>query len=899
MRAMRGAARPTSEVASDLVRISAASLEGTLPEAARNSVPPLLFNKAAQLSLHAAKKIPTISNAAAVLVVELSDFPSGRGDALQGPGGAAIVLLQDQAGAFLLHGVEVRVLDEVALVLESQQRSAPLANSTSVQSPPRKMPTTGRKRMLAQWARSLAHALVSAGAVEKSPGEGGLGIAAVALKMGGVYAEAVVPAGQTPAELAAELAESVEVVSREIEALQLDVRASRVRAPPSRAAARAEAEDGSAASFVSLSASAGRGATSPADSRPVSSRSDRSAASEALSMARAQSIIELKLLGVPPAAAKVMVIENVTAAMARSMGPALMADMLSEAQVSLTGFAAAQFLMFLGASPADAPALPSTHASPTAAQLAAATTAAPPLSMPILPGREGAGALPESLAPPAGAGKATEVEVAVAAAANAAEAADAAAAHVARLRAAQRDGSGAQSEAASAPRIPSPPLELTEQQPRPVVSARGLECWVAVREVKGDLLELLREVPTHKVEATIKAVAGLFDATARLLSGEWDGESMVGLLGPQVTAAFRSVSSTAASALEAVTQNLEPSTRAILALSAVCASGNTAPRGGGYARGETACAGLSDPVRKAVERLGATSGGRDLVTKLEGLGVGSATDEAASSAFRQAVSAGELDPDFGPHLSMLLHQEKMSKAPSGERNLTSNASSVWASVVEVRARLGQARVRAYKHLLPKAVDALAFVTATNCCQLSLEVVCGAKKLPPGDARMAAARAWPVLIALSRECHPREAADLELGLLRVCNDAFDRADTAENMIKAVAPVFDKMAVLYDEYMKNGGTAPSWSAARKDTTLFDSEDARLDHFLTSPATHGKPFVASSSFTAGVDLGAGAGKTQPEQAATAAAATAKAATAAAARVQAAADKKAAEVAAAKAAK
>jgi hypothetical protein len=906
-------AASTVEQGGGLLRMSGALLKGTLPALAKDVVPSLMFDKAVMLSPAVAKKICKHTDAVACVVIEVSPYPSGRFNVLPpgDNGAAAILLLQEPEGSYVLHAVEMTLLHKVADLVTAEMarplRSSSVARVTSG-TPTRTptMPVQGRKHDLAVWASDCGSVLMRSGAVEKPLGQGGLGIAAAALRLDGVYTAVGTPASRRVAELE-RLDESVAVSARVLRVLS--VRASRASATSE--ASEAEVRADPDPPYVPLGESGGGGVVSPPrgslNGSPVSSRrSGRSAASEAASLARTNQTIALQEAGVPPEAVAVMLEQNVTAALARELGQDKLIGLLESKAVRLSAFSTAQLATFFAATPPPT-APPALAAAAAAAQLAAAATAAPPLSMPILPGREGAEALPKFLAPPAGMGEATEIDAAVKAAAAAAAAADAAAAQVARLQAAQRDGRVAQSPAASALCIPPPPLELLVGQQLPLVtSARGLLCWKTAFDMEGALRDLLLNVPMPEMEATVIAMAALFDASKCLLSEKgWRGDMMVALLQPQVTLAFQSVSTTAAGALDAVTRHLAPSTRAILALSSVCAPGNAAPRGGGYVRGsEAASTGPPDAVRKAVERLGAKPGGRDLVTKLEGLAAGSAADEAASSAFRQAVSAGELDPEFGAHLSMLLHQEKMSKAPSGERNFTSNASSVWVSVVEVRAQLAAARVRAYRDLLPKAVDKLAFVTATNCFKLSLEVVCGAKKLQslqPEEARLAAARAWPVLIALARECHPREAADVELGLLRVSSDAFDRTDTAENMLKNVTPVFEKMALLYDEYTTSGciGTPPSWSTARKDSTLFDSEDARLDYYLNrvGPAAQGKPFVANSSFAAGVvDLGAGAGRAQAAAAA-AAAATAKAA--AAARVQAVADKKAADAAAAKAAK
>jgi hypothetical protein len=290
-------------------------------------------------------------------------------------------------------------------------------------------------------------------------------------------------------------------------------------------------------------------------------------------------------------------------------------------------------------------------------------------------------------------------------------------------------------------------------------------------------------------------------------------------------------------------------------------------------------------MRRAAEQLAASKPGLAAVATLEGLARTSTASDGANSAFLQALHLAEIDQSFGPHLSTLLHQEKMVNAPTG--NLNSAACSVWASVVEVRMRAGPARARAFKEVMPKGLDAIAIITAVNLSKLTLELLCGGKKLQPAEVRMAAARAWPVLVAIARECHPRAAADVELGLLRMASDAFDRAECGETTVKAIEPVFAEMARLTDVYSTAGGELPSWSAARAATTLKGSEAAKLDEYF---ATVTKPKQPSGSvFGLGGDAAAYAKQQQ-----LAAAETAKAAAA----TKLAAEKKAAADAAAKAA-
>jgi hypothetical protein len=253
-----------------LMDMTAAALAGTLPAEAVSDVPPMMVNAACRVPPRVARKITSRTDAVALVVVEISARPSGRCDALQGGGGpAAIVLLQEREGTYVLHGVETAALYTVASAAgvdadpAQPQRRSRAATATPIKSPA-KRPLRGRKHDLAVWAASYAEEVLRAKAVEKPIGEGGLGIPVEAFRAGGVYTEVGTPMARNVSELEESIAEA----QREFSVLS--VRAAARQASRALAEAGGEAEAGAEASYVPLSETGGRGVVSPASSLPVS-----------------------------------------------------------------------------------------------------------------------------------------------------------------------------------------------------------------------------------------------------------------------------------------------------------------------------------------------------------------------------------------------------------------------------------------------------------------------------------------------------------------------------------------------------------------------------------------------------------------------------------------------------
>ena len=116
------------------------------------------------------------------------------------------------------------------------------------------------------------------------------------------------------------------------------------------------------------------------------------------------------------------------------------------------------------------------------------------------------------------------------------------------------DGGGGGPAAGAPPAHTQPRLAGAGAASPSVGSVRGLECLEVAGGLGGDLSTLLASVPAGEAEETVAAMAGLFPSVALQTSGNattWRAGTVVVLLHPQVTTAFRAIGSTAEAALAA------------------------------------------------------------------------------------------------------------------------------------------------------------------------------------------------------------------------------------------------------------------------------------------------------------------------------------------------------------
>ena len=89
----------------------------------------------------------------------------------------------------------------------------------------------------------------------------------------------------------------------------------------------------------------------------------------------------------------------------------------------------------------------------------------------------------------------------------------------------------------------------------------------------------------------------------------------------------------------------------------------------------------------------------------------------------------------------------------------------------------------------------------------------------GELREAVMRAWPAVIAVIGEVHPRDAT-MQEELLRLGVDAFDARYAGADMVELLLkPVLKEMQMRSAKYLVNGGKEPTW----KEVVEVSSEEA----------------------------------------------------------------------------
>ena len=119
--------------------------------------------------------------------------------------------------------------------------------------------------------------------------------------------------------------------------------------------------------------------------------------------------------------------------------------------------------------------------------------------------------------------------------------------------------------------------------------------------------------------------------------------------------------------------------------------------------------------------------------------------------------------------------------------------------------------------MPFGVDAAGLVLAICCGKLTV-----AAMVPPGaqaaksakatsELRDAVMRAWPAVIALIGEVHPRDAT-MQQELLRLGVELFDARYASADMVDFhLQPVLKEMQLRFAKYRLNGGKELTWREA----------------------------------------------------------------------------------------
>jgi hypothetical protein len=366
------------------------------------------------------------------------------------------------------------------------------------------------------------------------------------------------------------------------------------------------------------------------------------------------------------------------------------------------------------------------------------------------------------------------------------------------------------------------------------------ECRHKAKQLGGDLAALFEDVPDAKMQYVLTSLMLLYEATRGLVSNvtvvDFQRFAPVILtLHVLVAASFSEAGYTGPAALKQCSKKTDDKGEiAVMALT-LAVTGNNANRarggsGGGWASGlsESPNPQMHDTVRTAAGRIADVGSAEVTLEKIVELAKEAGTDVSKNTVMLAELQVAQRNSEFGADLALLLGQEKLLRAPSG---VPSNTGRVWNLVWELYTRVPAARVVKFEQMLPTAVDDLELVTAVGRGKVTMSLICGKpeKTATFAEQKAAVLDAWPVLVALHRECFPRGADDAQQGLLEMAHDSFDRSRTAEAAVKAISPCLAAMATRFASYTRQGGAPPSWVKVRFDTTVCGSKDSQIATYL----------------------------------------------------------------------
>jgi hypothetical protein len=222
-------------------------------------------------------------------------------------------------------------------------------------------------------------------------------------------------------------------------------------------------------------------------------------------------------------------------------------------------------------------------------------------------------------------------------------------------------------------------------------------------------------------------------------------------------------------------------------------------------------------VLQAAEKLAARDG--STVDELQRLAQASGTRvEQNGPELRAAVAAAQ-QGEFGAEISLILHQESLA-TPKG--TMAPSASKVWNSLLVVAQRQRDALVSFFRRLTPFGVDIKLLVTAIVCGKLTVAdmvppAVAKAGKAP--EVREAVMRAWPLVMQIMLEVHPRDET-AQHALLKLALDVFAREHVASDPVETLLkPVLEEMRSTSALWRLDGGAEHSWQVTM-DNSMADA-------------------------------------------------------------------------------
>ena len=332
-------------------------------------------------------------------------------------------------------------------------------------------------------------------------------------------------------------------------------------------------------------------------------------------------------------------------------------------------------------------------------------------------------------------------------------------------------------------------------------AARGREILDASASGGADLAALLAVVPMSQLDEVCSQAAQMF-SVAKPAGASWSPWVMIPPLSHSVAAAASRAGSPAAVMLaaKAASPSLvgKPLGQVMCVLSELAAT--LASRHlSGSASGASA-------ERKALDRIGARPAALQAVRELAQL--------PAGEELREQARAAELSSVFGADIATILHQENLSKVPTGDPSLTHQTREAWDGLYAIRPRLLVARKEFIKVYTVSNVLVPTLVTAIATGALTVEVLTGGKSTDEAGLKTRRLSAvWPALIEAVRTVTPRDttAPHHLLVLGRELNEqaASDATRAVSHVLEPVLAVFAERAALFHQNVTSA--LPAWSEA----------------------------------------------------------------------------------------
>jgi hypothetical protein len=339
-----------------------------------------------------------------------------------------------------------------------------------------------------------------------------------------------------------------------------------------------------------------------------------------------------------------------------------------------------------------------------------------------------------------------------------------------------------------------------------------------------DVSSLFAAVPDDALEEVLEQSMLIMASTEShaIRPGEWQPFVLVPGLARALLVALERTNHSADSLLARHSAIVHDVGRVMTAVSdlAALAAAHSSARGGSGAAPSSANAG-ADVTRRAIARLSLDSRAVSAVRDVHEVSV------AGGAPLRAAARSLEMHTQFGPDVAIIMHQENLDKAPTGDPTLTHAALTVWNAMRDIRPRLAVARQQYYKEVVPQAVDLPALLKSVSSGTLTLELLTGAKADKPDISVGKLARGWTVFGRILEEILPRDA-DLPFEWLKMGNELFDTgAVNATNSLKMV--VVDVLTSLRAESALHlsgvRSDAPTLSGVRAERWAVSSREQML--------------------------------------------------------------------------